>query len=165
MCHIVNTIVVLDHVELEQELHKKFAQEKTPFGETINVLRLDKSTGVAERDKAWIKADAEAAIREYFFGDAKKTLSPVTLSVSYDELGVFRALDGKSSCWFYSGPGQNDSSTLACLSKFLLLICGGNVIRIRIIRRRGIITASTRAGRDLIRAVPLDTRAHGRVGE
>lgn len=94
MNDVVNTIVVLDSAELEAELFRKFSNEKTPLGEAINVIRLDKSPGATERDKGWVKADGEAAIREYFFGGAQKTLSPVTLSVSYDELAIFRALDG-----------------------------------------------------------------------
>ncbi|KAK4213808.1 mRNA cleavage and polyadenylation factor CLP1 [Rhypophila decipiens] len=93
----INTIVVLDNWELEQELHNKFLQEKTPFGEAISVLRLDKSNGAVPRDPAWSKTEMEAAIKEYFFGDAKQTLSPMTLSVSYDELGIFRALDESES--------------------------------------------------------------------
>lgn len=88
--------MVLDSAELEAELYHKFDNKKTPLGDAIKVLRLDKSPGATERDKGWIKADGEAAIREYFFGSAQKTLSPVTLSVSYDELAIFRALDGMS---------------------------------------------------------------------
>jgi len=79
---------------LEADLYHRYSNQKTPLGETINVLRLDKSPGATERDKGWVKADGEAAIKEYFFGSSRKNLSPVTLSVSYDELAIFRALDG-----------------------------------------------------------------------
>lgn len=46
-----------------------------------------------------MKFTREAAIKEYFFGDAKRTLSPFTQSVSFDDLAIFRAPDGTMHCF------------------------------------------------------------------
>lgn len=43
----------------------------------------------------------EAAIKEYFFGDSKRTLSPFTQSVGFDDVAIFKAPDGNSTD--YSG--------------------------------------------------------------
>ncbi|KAK0637068.1 Pre-mRNA cleavage complex II protein Clp1-domain-containing protein [Bombardia bombarda] len=90
----VNIVVILSSTAMETELERRLAQTKTPLGEVITILALDKSDGVAERDKAWKRSDREEAIREYFFGDLKKTLSPFTHLVSYDELAIFRLPEG-----------------------------------------------------------------------
>jgi polyribonucleotide 5'-hydroxyl-kinase len=41
-----------------------------------------------------MKFTREAAIKEYFFGDAKRTLSPFTQSVSFDDVAIFKTPDG-----------------------------------------------------------------------
>lgn len=90
----VNIVVVIGSVDLHAELQRRFENERTIHGETITLILLDKSDGVAERDKDFMKFTREAAIKEYFFGDAKRTLSPFTQSVSFDDVAVFRTPDG-----------------------------------------------------------------------
>jgi polyribonucleotide 5'-hydroxyl-kinase len=58
------------------------------------VIHLNRSEGVAERDKDFMKSTREAAIKEYFFGDSKRTLSPFTQSVSFDEVAIFKTPNG-----------------------------------------------------------------------
>ena len=50
---------------------------------------LDKSDGVVERDKDALQPAREAAIREYFFGTTKTTLSPHTQQIDFDTLTVY----------------------------------------------------------------------------
>jgi polyribonucleotide 5'-hydroxyl-kinase len=69
--------------------------EKTAHGEAVTTLLLDRSEGVAERDKDFMKFTREAAIKEYFFGDAKRTLSPFTQSIGFDDVAIFKASDGR----------------------------------------------------------------------
>lgn len=90
----VNIVVVLGSVDLHAELQRRFENQRTVHGEAITLILLDKSDGVAERDKDFMKFTREAAIKEYFFGDAKRTLSPFTQSVSFDDVAVFRTPDG-----------------------------------------------------------------------
>jgi polyribonucleotide 5'-hydroxyl-kinase len=91
----VNIVVVLGSVDLHAELQRRFENQRTIHGEAITLILLDKSDGVAERDKDFMKFTREAAIKEYFFGDAKRTLSPFTQSVSFDDVAVFRTPDGR----------------------------------------------------------------------
>ena len=74
---------------------------------------MDKSEGIAERDRDFMKFTREAAIKEYFFGDAKRTLSPFTQSVSFDDVAIFKAPDGNIPHLLYSrrvtnGPPDGD---------------------------------------------------------
>jgi hypothetical protein len=92
----VNIVVVLGSVGLHAELQRRLANEKTAHGEAITVILLDKSEGVADRDKDFMRFIREAAIKEYFFGDSKRTLSPFTQSVSFDDVAIFKAPDGNA---------------------------------------------------------------------
>ncbi|EJT72217.1 Clp1 [Gaeumannomyces tritici R3-111a-1] len=85
----VNIVVVLGSARLTQELTRRFATEKTSLGEPISVVSLDKSDGVVERDEGFLQQCHEAAIKEYFFGDAGLTLSPSTQQVSFDDVHIY----------------------------------------------------------------------------
>lgn len=90
----MNLVVVLGSTEIQAELQRRLENERTAHGEAITVIYLDKSDGVSERDKDFMKFTREAAIKEYFFGDAKRTLSPFTQSVSFDDVAIFKTPDG-----------------------------------------------------------------------
>jgi polyribonucleotide 5'-hydroxyl-kinase len=92
----VNIVVVLGSAGLNASLQTILENEKTTYGEPITVVLLDKSDGVAERDRDFMKFLREAAIKEYFFGDSKRTLSPFTQSVGFDDVVIFKAPDGNS---------------------------------------------------------------------
>src|SRR5512140_2783197 len=79
---------------MHSALQTRFAAERTPQGEPIAVISLEKSDGVARRDDEFMRLSREATIKEYFFGDAKRTLSPLTQSVSFDDVAIFKAPDG-----------------------------------------------------------------------
>jgi polyribonucleotide 5'-hydroxyl-kinase len=93
----VNIVVVLGSVAVHDELQRRLGNQRTAHGEAITFVLLDKSDGVAERDKQFMKYAQEAAIKEYFFGDAKRTLSPFTQSVSFDDVAIYKAPDGRDS--------------------------------------------------------------------
>lgn len=84
---------------MNAELTKRFAEEKTSLGEPINVILLDKSEGVVERDEAFLQQSREAAIKEYFFGDARRTLSPQIQQVDFDSLIIYKPSD--CECLFH----------------------------------------------------------------
>jgi hypothetical protein len=73
------------------ELTKRFATETTTLGEPIHVVGLDKSDGVVERDEGFMQQVQEAAIKEYFFGDALRTLSPFTQQIDWDSLVIYQS--------------------------------------------------------------------------
>lgn len=83
-------MVVLGSPELHSELQKRISQMKTRYGEQTSVLLLDKSQGVVERDEGFMQQVREAAIKEYFFGDARRTLSPFTLQVDFTDVTIYK---------------------------------------------------------------------------
>ncbi|KAK0721706.1 Pre-mRNA cleavage complex II protein Clp1-domain-containing protein [Lasiosphaeria miniovina] len=89
----VNIVVVLGSARIESTLQQILGQEKTSSGEPISVIMLDQSEGVAARDNDFVKSIREASIKEYFFGDSKRTLSPSTQSVSFDDVAIFKTPD------------------------------------------------------------------------
>ncbi|KAJ2990435.1 hypothetical protein NUW58_g2953 [Xylaria curta] len=99
----VNVIVVLGSERINSEMQKRFAGQTTSVGETITVVGLDKSGGVMERDEAFMQSVRESAIREYFFGDAKMTLSPFTQQVDFAAVSIWRINEAPSTTSADSG--------------------------------------------------------------
>ena len=89
-------MVVIGSSELHTQLQRELGNQKTPHGEPITVLFLEKSQGVVTRDKDFMRSSQNAAIKENFFGDSKRTLSPATQSISFNDVAIFRATEGKS---------------------------------------------------------------------
>ncbi|KAJ4180880.1 Cleavage polyadenylation factor subunit clp1 [Fusarium falciforme] len=85
----INVLVVVGSSHLGGELTKRFANERTSLGEPISVVPLDKSDGVVERDEMFMQHAREAAIKEYFFGDSRRTLSPLIQQVDFDNVVVY----------------------------------------------------------------------------
>ncbi|KAI0860743.1 Pre-mRNA cleavage complex II protein Clp1-domain-containing protein [Xylaria cubensis] len=86
----VNIIIVLGSERVGSEMQKRFAGQTTTVGDTITVVGLDKSGGVMERDESFMQSIRESAIREYFFGNAKMTLSPFTQQVDFAAVSIWR---------------------------------------------------------------------------
>ncbi|KAH8885520.1 hypothetical protein GQ53DRAFT_751208 [Thozetella sp. PMI_491] len=86
----INTVVVLGSARLNAELARILAGDVVD-GEAVTVVPLDKSDGVVERDDDFMKVTSLAAVKEYFFGDSKRTLSPSTQVVSFDDVMIYRA--------------------------------------------------------------------------
>ncbi|KAI0525868.1 Pre-mRNA cleavage complex II protein Clp1-domain-containing protein [Xylaria bambusicola] len=89
----VNIIVVVGSERVGSEMQKRFAGQTTSVGETITVVGLDKSGGVMDRDEAFMQSIRESAIREYFFGNTKMTLSPFTQQVDFAAVSIWRIND------------------------------------------------------------------------
>lgn len=96
-CGTVNIIVTIDTPSLHTELTQRFSGVKNVLGEHVSVVALDKSSGVMERDEGFLQHMGEASIKEYFFGDAKITLSPFTQQVAFDELAIYTSPEGLHS--------------------------------------------------------------------
>lgn len=76
------------------ELIRRFSSERTSLGEAISVVPLEKPDGVAVRSENWMQSAREAVIKEYFFGDARRTLSPLIQQVDFGNVVVYRFPDG-----------------------------------------------------------------------
>jgi len=118
----VNVIVVLGSARMSAELTRRFASEKTSLGEPVGVVLLERSEGVVERDEGFMQLAQEAVIKEYFFGDAKRTLGPVTQVVDFEGVTIYKAPDSE-----FSFPPRNPflQSTI-CSSMFYLCYSSTN---------------------------------------
>ncbi|GAP84788.1 putative pre-mRNA cleavage complex II protein Clp1 [Rosellinia necatrix] len=92
----VNIIIVVGSERVSSEMQKRFARQTTSVGETVTVVGLDKSGGVMERDEAFMQSIRESAIREYFFGNARMTLSPFTQQVDFASVSIWRVSEASS---------------------------------------------------------------------
>jgi polyribonucleotide 5'-hydroxyl-kinase len=75
---------------------RRFSSYRTSSGEAITLVKLDKSGGCVDRDDTFMQQMQEAGIREYFFGDTKRTLSPHTQQVNFDDATIYKIREGKS---------------------------------------------------------------------
>ncbi|GFP57545.1 mRNA cleavage and polyadenylation factor CLP1 [Trichoderma asperellum] len=89
----INMVVVIGPASLHKQFANRFASEKTSLGEPIQVISIDESDGVVKRDEAFSQHSREAVIKEYFFGDAKRTLSPQIQQVDFDNLVIYKLAD------------------------------------------------------------------------
>ncbi|KAH6605405.1 hypothetical protein Trco_007112 [Trichoderma cornu-damae] len=89
----VNIVVVVGSAKMHADFSNRLAGVKTSLGEAIQVVSIDRSDGVVERDEAFLQHSREAVIKEYFFGDAKRTLSPQIQQVDFDSLIIYRLAD------------------------------------------------------------------------
>lgn len=98
LSYIVNTILVLGSERLHSDMLRRFSSYRTSSGESITLVKLDKSGGCVDRDDNFMQQSREAAIKEYFFGDSKRVLSPHNQFVNFDEVTIFKVGDGAS--WY-----------------------------------------------------------------
>lgn len=91
----VNIVVVLGSSSVGAEIFKKLAGEKTSLGEPVQVVQLDQSSGAVVRDENFAERVREAAIKEYFFGDRRRTLSPQIQQIGFDGVIIYKMSDCK----------------------------------------------------------------------
>ncbi|KAK3192048.1 Cleavage polyadenylation factor subunit clp1 [Lecanicillium sp. MT-2017a] len=89
----VNIVVTLGSTPVCKQIAERFANEKTSLGEAIQVVALDQSDGVVDRSDDFLQHTREAAVKEYFFGDARRTLSPQIQQVDFGSLVIYRLPD------------------------------------------------------------------------
>jgi polyribonucleotide 5'-hydroxyl-kinase len=85
---------VLGSERLHIEMQKRFSSHRTSTGESITLVKLDKSGGCVDRDDMFMQQTQEAAIKEYFFGDSKSTLSPHTQQMGFDDVTIYKIREG-----------------------------------------------------------------------
>ena len=84
---------MIGSARIYEELSRRFSNDKTSLGEPIQVVLLDKSSGVVVRDASFIQRAREAAIKEYFFGDVRRTLSPQIQQADFSSLVIYKITD------------------------------------------------------------------------
>lgn len=93
----VNLILALGSAEVGNMMEKRFNGKKTSLGDAINICVLDKSTGVVQNDEAWLLESQHAAIKNYFYGDNKGSLSSPKQTVDFDTVTIYRLPERKFS--------------------------------------------------------------------
>jgi polyribonucleotide 5'-hydroxyl-kinase len=73
---------------------RRFSAFTTSTGEPITLVKLDKSGGCVDRDDGFMQETREGAIKEYFFGDSKSTLSPHTQQMGFDDVTIYKINEG-----------------------------------------------------------------------
>ncbi|KAL1836423.1 hypothetical protein VTJ49DRAFT_5159 [Mycothermus thermophilus] len=123
----VNIVVVVGSPDVQAALQKAWGSNKTLYGEPITFLPLDQSDGVVPRDYEFTKFTREAAIKEYFFGDAKRTLSPFTQSVGFDDLVIFKTPDDAEEGYDNRPDGLERAEISAEMSHWTLAVMNASV--------------------------------------
>ena len=86
---------MLGSERLYSEMQRRFSIYRGTAGEPLTLVKLDKSGGCVDRDDIFMQQAREASIREYFFGDPKRTLSPHNQYVNFDEIVIYKIYEGK----------------------------------------------------------------------
>ncbi|KAK8092512.1 pre-mRNA cleavage complex II protein Clp1 [Apiospora kogelbergensis] len=129
-----NIFVVLGSDSMTADLTRRFAGQKTTLGEDIAVVGLGRSDGAVERDAAFMQSVTEATIKEYFFGDVRRNLSPHTQQVPFDAVTIWKVVEDStnvSSDEDFYDPAASDSSlervepSLAMSSCILAVVYAG----------------------------------------
>ena len=87
----IDTLLVLGSERLYSDMCRRFEdRQQNP----VAVVKLQKSGGCVDREEAFMKQGRETAIREYFFGEPKRTLSPYTMTAGFGDIHVWRVGTG-----------------------------------------------------------------------
>ncbi|KAG9301273.1 hypothetical protein G9A89_012656 [Geosiphon pyriformis] len=81
----VNIIIVLGHERLFSDMARLYKDR-----DDLNVLKLSKSGGVVNRDKAFRRQIQMRKIREYFYGSIKCELSPYSSLINFHDITIYR---------------------------------------------------------------------------
>src|SRR5450432_541991 len=96
----VNVIISLGSERLHSDMVRRFDGHKTTNDDPITVIKLDKSGGCADRDDTYLQQTRQAQIREYFFGDRRRTLSPHTQTVDFNSITIYKIRECKPANHF-----------------------------------------------------------------
>lgn len=90
----VNIIVTLGSDRMRDDLAKRFSGQRTTLGEDISIVGLDKCGGAVDRNPTFMQGVTEAAVKEYFFGDARRSLNPHTQQISFEAVSIWKVVEG-----------------------------------------------------------------------
>ncbi|KAI9753918.1 MAG: NADPH:quinone reductase [Chaenotheca gracillima] len=108
----VNVLLVLGSERLYSDMLRRFDGSKISTEETISVVKLAKSGGCVDRDESYMQQARHAQLKEYFFGDPKRPLSPYSQLVDFASLTIFRVLEASTlQSSLLPGGGAPDSDS------------------------------------------------------
>ena len=85
----VSVIVVLGHERLYNDLTRRYADK---YG--IAVVKLARSGGAVELSPTYLQQLQSFVTKQYFYGDLKNVLSPVSRTLDFKSIKVYRLAEG-----------------------------------------------------------------------
>jgi polyribonucleotide 5'-hydroxyl-kinase len=86
----VNVIVVLGHERLYNDIVRRYDHKSG-----ISVVRIFKSGGAVELNESYVQQLQNYRTNQYFYGDLKTILSPVSRTLDFKNIKVYRIAEGK----------------------------------------------------------------------
>ena len=77
-----------------KDLTSRYTSTKTSLGETVHIIEVERSDGAGPRSDGILQRTRESVIKEYFFGESRKTLSPQIQQVDVDSVVIYRVPEG-----------------------------------------------------------------------
>jgi len=99
----VDVLIVIGSERLFSEMKRRFSTT----GDSITVIRLDKSGGCVDRTEDYMKQLRQAQIKEYFYGHGGMSLSPFTQLSDFDHISIYRVNDTTTFSSAFD-PGADD---------------------------------------------------------
>jgi hypothetical protein len=87
----VTVIVVLGHERLYNDMVRRFSGK---FG--LSVVKLARSGGVVEINDAYLQQMQNYVTKQYFYGELKNVLSPVSRTLDFKTIKVYRLAESTS---------------------------------------------------------------------
>lgn len=84
----VDNLIIIGNEKLSIDLKKKFKHKID--SNQLNIIKISKSSGVVERDEAFLTRSQEACIKEYFNGTSKSRLSPFKTEINLLDLVIYK---------------------------------------------------------------------------
>jgi polyribonucleotide 5'-hydroxyl-kinase len=88
----VSVIVVLGHERLYNDMVRRYGDKSG-----IAVVKLGRSGGTVELTDSYIQQLQNYITKQYFYGDLKNVLSPVSRSMDFKTIKVYRIAEGIGS--------------------------------------------------------------------
>ena len=81
----VNVIVVLGHERLYNDMVRRYDKKSG-----VVVVRVAKSGGAVELNETYVQQAQNYRTKQYFYGDLKNVLSPVSRTLDFKNIKVYR---------------------------------------------------------------------------
>lgn len=123
----ITVLVVLGSERLYSDMVRRYETTATSSSSSSNnssitVLKLPKSGGCVDRSPSHLLTARQTAVREYFFGEPKRTLSPYTITVDFSSILIYKLCSSAESNnhLLPGGASADDPSTQSFLNTPLL---------------------------------------------
>lgn len=88
----VTAIVVLGHERLYNDMVRRYGGKPG-----LSVVKLAKSGGAVERSDTYVQQLQNYVTKQYFYGELKNVLSPVSRTLDFKNTKVYRLAEGTGS--------------------------------------------------------------------